>query len=62
MPKDIFNYKYSSVKIEGQFIEGYLGNWVKKNITHELLEFPKEVYLWPYYTSGITIKWPLEDF
>jgi len=55
--------QYERVPAANQLVEGYLGNWVRKNITHELLEFPIEEYLWPYYSAQIVLKhWPPEEF
>lgn len=55
--------KMQPVSPSVQNVGGYLGQWMKKNITHELLEFPLEEYLLPYYTSGLIIKhWSGEDF
>ena len=38
---------YTAIDGANSFVKGYLGNWVKKNISYELLEFPIEQYLWP---------------
>lgn len=55
--------RYNLIPPGRQKVGGYLGNWMRKNITHELLEFPIEEYLLPYYTSGLMIKhWSGEDF
>lgn len=55
--------RYNVIPPSQQRVGGYLGNWMKKNITHELLEFPIEEYLLPYYTTGLMIKhWSGEDF
>ncbi len=57
------NLKRKAVCPSKQNIGGYLGEWMKKNITFELLEFPLEEYLLPYFTSGLMIKhWSGEDF
>jgi uncharacterized protein len=57
------NSNYSSIKPDKQYVTGYLGNWIKKNITHEILVFPIEDYLFPYYTYGLTIgTWTPEEF
>src|SRR5271157_4287851 len=54
---------YGKVRTRNQLVQGYLGTWVKRNITHELLEFPIDEYLWPYYSAQIILKhWPPEEF
>jgi uncharacterized protein len=54
---------YGKVHTRNQLVQGYLGTWVRKNITHELLEFPIDEYLWPYYSAQIILKhWPPEEF
>lgn len=56
-------HKFERITPDRQWVEGYFQNWVQKNITHELLEFPIDEYLNPYYTSGLIIKhWSAEDF
>ncbi len=56
-------HKFERITPDRQWVEGYFQNWVQKNITHELLEFPIDEYLNPYYTSGLMIKhWSTEDF